>query len=188
MASKNGYVEPPALGKDKKTINIVVETPRGCRNKFKFDPKLRAFRLGSVLPAGAAFPYDFGFVPQTKGDDGDPIDVLLLMDEAAFPGCIVAARLIGVIEGEQTEGGKMVRNDRLVAVAQDAHDYRDLNSVREMNENLLKELEHFFVSYNEARGRKFKFLGTRGPKPAYKLLAAAMNRGSRKARKHRMAK
>ncbi len=156
-------------------INVVVETPRGSRNKFKYDEELGMFRLHSVLPAGATFPYDFGFVPGTKAADGDPIDVLLLMDQAAFAGCVVTARLIGVIEAEQKEKGqKRIRNDRLMAVAIDAHDYREVRTIRDINAHLLGELEHFFVSYNEARGREFKFLGVRGPKRAQKLLHAAM--------------
>ena len=89
----------------------------------------------------------------------------------------VPARLIGVIEAEQTEDGKTVRNDRLVAVAKNAHDYRDLRTLADLNANLLKELEHFFVSYNEMKGRKFAFLGTRGPQRARKLLEAAMRGG-----------
>jgi len=148
----------------------VIETPKGCRNKFKFDKNTGAFVLGSVLPAGASFPYDFGYVPGTEAEDGDPLDVLLLMDVPAFPGCVVHSRIIGVIEAEQTEDGETIRNDRLVAVAMDAHDYRDLKSVRTMNQNLLEELDHFFVSYNEMRGRKYKALGHRGPKRAMKLL------------------
>ena len=155
------------------SINVMVETPRGCRNKFKFDPKTGGFMLHTVLPAGAAFPYDFGFVPGTKAEDGDPIDVLLLMDEPAFAGCAVASRLIGVIEAEQTEDGKTVRNDRLVAVAESSHDHRDLRTLGDLNAHLLKELVHFFESYNEMKGRKFAFLGTRGPRRALKLLEAA---------------
>lgn len=98
------------------------------------------------------------------------------MDEPAFTGCVVAAHLIGVIEAEQTEKGKTVRNDRLVAVAGDAHDYRDVRTIGDINDNLLQELEHFFVSYNNAKGKEFKFLGTRGPKHARKLLDAALRR------------
>src|SRR5436190_4303514 len=119
-------------------IDIVVETPRGQRNKFKFEPKSGRFQLGKVLPAGLSFPYDFGFVPETKAEDGDPLDVLLLMDEPAFPGCIVTARLIGVLEAEQTEDGETIRNDRLIAVAEPAHDYGDLRTLRDVNANLLK--------------------------------------------------
>jgi len=83
-------------------LQVIVETPAGSRNKFAFDPKQGIFALKKVLPAGMVFPYDFGFLPQTIAPDDDPIDVLLLMDEPAFPGCAVWSRLIGVIEGEQT--------------------------------------------------------------------------------------
>ncbi|HEX4000160.1 MAG TPA: inorganic diphosphatase [Pirellulales bacterium] len=162
-----------------KFINVVIETPRGNRNKFKYDDELHCFRLGSVLPAGATFPYDFGFVPGTKAADGDPIDVLLLMDESAFPGCLVCARLIGVIEAEQIEGKKKIRNDRLIAVATDAHDYRDVRSLDDINSNLLEELEHFFASYNEMRGKVYKLLGGRGPKQARKLLERAIKNHGR---------
>ncbi len=142
-------------------IEVIIETPRGCRNKFKFDERTETFSLGSVLPAGSAFPYDFGFVPGTKAADGDPLDVLLLMDESAFPGCRVMARLIGVLEAEQSEGKKTVRNDRIVAVANDAHDYSDLKTIDDINPHLLTELERFFIAYNETRGKQFRLLGTR---------------------------
>jgi inorganic pyrophosphatase len=164
---------------DGKTVNVVIETPRGCRNKFNFDPERGQFRLKSVLPAGAAFPYDFGFIPDTRADDGDPLDVLVLMDEAAFPGCVIPSRLVGVIEATQTDEGKMTRNDRLVAVAVDAHDYQDMRTIRDLNANLLKELEHFFVSYNAMRGKVFKLIGTRGPKHAMKLLRKGIRAGQR---------
>jgi inorganic pyrophosphatase len=98
-------------------LRVIIETPQGSRNKFDYDAELGLFKLGGVLPAGAVFPFDFGFVPSTTGGDGDPLDVLVLMDEAAFAGCLVEARLIGVIEAKQTErDGKTTRNDRLVAV------------------------------------------------------------------------
>jgi inorganic pyrophosphatase len=157
-------------------VQVVIETPRGCRNKYKYDDELHVFRLNSVLPAGSAFPYDFGYVPGTMGDDGDPLDVLLLMDQPAFTGCVVQARLIGVIEATQTEDGEVERNDRLVAVANDAHDYRDLTSLKEMNTNLLSELEHFFTSYNQQRGREFKLIAHRGPSAAKKLLKEGIAR------------
>jgi len=86
---------------DKQLFRVVVETPKGSRNKYAFDPDNRVFELKKVLPAGMAFPYDFGFLPSTKGGDGDPLDVLVLMDEPAFPGCVLKCRVIGVIEGEQ---------------------------------------------------------------------------------------
>lgn len=102
-------------------LNVIIETPKGSRNKFNYDEDYNLFKLGGVLPAGAVFPFDFGFIPSTIGGDGDPLDVLLLMDEPAFPGCLVSSRLIAVIEAEQTErDGETTRNDRLIAVAADS--------------------------------------------------------------------
>ncbi len=160
---------------DNGIVDVIIETPKGSRNKFKFDEQFSRFRLDKILPAGASFPYDFGFIPGTRAADGDPIDVLLLMDEPAFPGCLIPCRLVGVIEAEQTEeSGKTVRNDRLIAVAQDAHNYRDVQAADDINQNLLKELGHFFVSYHQMRKSRFKVNGTAGPKQAYKLLEKAV--------------
>ena len=96
-------------------VLVVIETPKGSPNKLTFEPRYGTFVLKGVLPAGAVFPFDFGFVPSTRADDGDPLDVLVLMDAPVYPGCIVPARLIGVIEAEQTEAGETERNDRLLA-------------------------------------------------------------------------
>src|SRR5947209_15525771 len=89
-------------------LTVVVETPKGSRNKYSFDEKHRAFQLKKVLPEGMVFPHDFGFVPSTRAGDGDPLDVLVLMDYQAFPGCIVQSRILGVIEGEQQEDGHKI--------------------------------------------------------------------------------
>jgi len=186
MAKKNKHtkeaIASPAILKpfdkdDKSSIQVVIETPKGCRNKYAFDSKLRSFKLSRVLPDGMLFPYDFGFVPSTMADDDDPIDVLLLMDAPAFPGCVIDSRLIGVIEGEQIEDGKKVRNDRLVAVANHNHSHSDLNNISDMNQKLLKELGEFFVNYHRQDAIKYKFLGTRGPKEAARLLDRAIKRG-----------
>ncbi len=174
----------PPFEPESKTIQVIIETPRNCRNEFKFNPSDGLFELGSVLPAGLAIPYDFGFVPGTEADDGDPIDVLLLMDSPAFPGCRVVARLIGVIEAEQTEGKRTVRNDRLVAVAIEAHDYRELKSEKDISPHLLREIEQFFKSYNATRGKKFTLIDHRGPKTAWKLLKKSIRR-RRSNRRHK---
>jgi inorganic pyrophosphatase len=126
-----------AINKKDGTLQVIVETPKGCRNKFAFDPEQGIFALKKVLPAGMVFPYDFGFLPQTLAEDGDPIDVLLLMDEPAFSGCAVRARLIGVIEGEQLDGKKTVRNDRLLAVAEANHMYANIKSLEDLPKKFL---------------------------------------------------
>ena len=86
-----------------KNLNVIVDTSKGSRNKIEYDETLGLFKLSGVLPAGASFPYDFGLLPSTRGGDGDQLDVLVLMDDPAFVGCLVPARLLGVIEAEQTE-------------------------------------------------------------------------------------
>jgi inorganic pyrophosphatase len=161
-------------------LNVIIETPKGHRNKFKYDGKNGLYKLGGVLPAGAVFPFDFGFVPSTLGGDGDPLDVLVLMDEPAFAGCLVPARLIGVIEAEQTEESNTVRNDRLIAVAADSHNHRDVRSLEEVSGSLVDEIVHFFVSYNESKGKEFKPLGTFGPEEAKSLVEEGVNLYSRK--------
>jgi inorganic pyrophosphatase len=165
----------PMLEKDS-LIQVIIETPAGCRNKFAFDPGQSIFTLKKVLPAGMTFPYDFGFLPQTKGDDGDPLDVLLLMDQAAYPGIAVRARLIGVIEAEQTEGKKTIRNDRLVAVAEANHQYAKVRKLTDLPREWIKELEDFFVNYNQLEGRKFRLLGCRGADAAFRLVKKARSR------------
>ena len=156
------------------TLLVVIDTPKGSRNKFKYDEELGVFTLGGVLPAGAVFPYDFGYVPCTRGGDGDPVDVLLLMDEPAFVGCVVPARLIGVIEAKQTEGGKTERNDRLLAVADNSRNHRDVRTLDDLHGNLVEEIEHFFVSYNEAKGKRFEPTGRAGRERAEEVLRASL--------------
>src|ERR1700722_8417266 len=133
------------IDKKEGLVQVILETPSGSRNKFAYDPDQAIFALKKVLPAGMVFPYDFGFLPQTIAPDGDPIDVLLLMDEPAFPGCAVMARLIGVIEGEQLDGKKKIRNDRLVAVAEANHMYANVKKLGDLPGKWIKELEVFFV-------------------------------------------
>src|SRR6476660_1788985 len=94
------------------TLNVVIDTPKGCRSKFAFDMKRKAYVLKSVLPHGTVFPFDFGSIPGTVAEDGDPLDALVLLDEPAFCGCLIESRLVGVIEAEHSEDGKTERNDR----------------------------------------------------------------------------
>jgi inorganic pyrophosphatase len=161
------------IDKKEGLIQVIIETPAGSRNKFAFDPDQAIFALKKVLPAGMVFPYDFGFLPQTIAPDGDPIDVLLLMDEPAFPGCAVQARLIGVIEGEQLDGKKKIRNDRLVAVAEMNHMYANIRKLKDLPAQWLTELQLFFVNYHNLEGKKYKLLGCKGEDAALRLIKKA---------------
>lgn len=156
--------------KDKSLVNVVIETPRGSRNKFAYDEKLGVIRLKKLLPAGMEFPYDFGFVPSTKAQDGDPLDVLLLMDETAHPGTLMRCRLVGIIEGKQTEDGKTERNDRLLAVSELSMQYASIKDVKDIDKKILKSLEDFFVNYHALEKANFKMIACKGAKDAHKAV------------------
>ncbi len=141
---------------------IIIETPQGSRSKFAYEADKGVFVLTKVMPVGSVFPYDFGFLPSTQGEDGNPLDVLILLDAPLFQGNLVPSRLIGVIEAEQTErDGKTERNDRLLAVPTCSQDYKDIHELSDLPNSLVTEIEHFFVSYNQLAGKTFKPL-TRG--------------------------
>jgi inorganic pyrophosphatase len=169
-----------AIDPDSGLVNVVIDTPRGSRCKYKYDEKAGLFRLGKLLPLGAAFPYPFGFVPSTRGEDGDPLDVLVLLEEPVFVGCVVPARLIGVLQAEQTEsGGKAVRNDRLIGVVETPYNPPEVRSLNDLGKQRLDEIEHFFVSYNEMEGRRFRPAGRHGPDLAERLLEEGMRQAAR---------
>jgi inorganic pyrophosphatase len=176
--SKKKNFDPTTLEafshKDADIVHCVIETPMGSRNKFKFDEEIGCYALSGVLPQGMMFPQAFGFVPGTKAADGDPEDVLVIMDLPVFTGCVVPSRLLGVIEAEQTEDGETDRNDRLIAVAAHSKDYSDVNSLKDLNGTMLNEIEQFFVNYNKEKGKKFKVLGRKGPQEAMKLLKKSL--------------
>jgi len=177
MSKKSGLADPSRLEprdtEDKHLLRVVIETPKGSRNKFAFERREHIFELKKVLPAGMTFPYDFGFVPSTEADDGDPVDVLVLMDEPAFPGCVLSCRPIGVIEGEQDDGKGKQRNDRIIAVEQDAHSWADIKKVDDLGKQFCRELEEFFVNYHRLTGKKYRVLGLKGPDEARKLVKSA---------------
>src|SRR5947208_13747637 len=155
----------------KGTCRAIIETPKGFRNKFNYDPDSNLFMLGGLLPEGMLFPFDFGFIPSTLGEDGDPLDILVLLDAPAHVGCLIEVRIIGVITAEQSEEGKKEEtNDRLLGVAIHSYDHEDLTSVDDVSKTLLSQLEEFFVSYNKQRGKKFKITGTGGPGKAIRVL------------------
>jgi len=161
---------------DDETWNVIIETPKGSRNKYSYDLHSSLFKLKKVLPLGNVFPFDFGFVPSTLADDGDPLDVLVLMDAPAFTGCLVPVRFIGVIEARQDEGGEKRRNDRLIAISTESHNQRHVRTIKDLDDHEVEEIEHFFISYHQLEGKPFKPLGRRGPKHAERLAKEGMER------------
>ncbi len=174
---------PLNLDVKKRTCSVIIETPKGRRNKFDYDPESNLFRLGGLLPEGMAFPFDFGFAPSTRGDDGDPLDVMVLMDEPAHVGCLLDVRIVGAIEAEQTQDGLTEVNDRLLAVAVHSYAHDHVVSIHDISDSVLDQLEEFFISYNKQRGKKFKVKKRSGPKRAVEILQAGVAAFKKKRKK-----
>ena len=121
-----------------------------------------------------SMPFDFGFIPRTKAADGDPLDVLVLMDGPAHPGVTVAIRLLGVIEAEQSEKAKPpIRNDRLIALAEGSTERGNLRRLSDLDDALITQIESFFETYDRLAGKQFRPIARRGPRVAAKLLDRA---------------
>ena len=160
------------------TQQVIIETPRGSRNKYKFDEQTGRMRLSKVMPEGMMFPYDFGFIPGTRAEDGDPVDVLVLSDEPMFPGCAVDCRLVGVIKATQTEKGKENRNDRIIAVAAGSVLYAVINKLSDLHSGVLTQIEAFFTNYQKVRDIEFKVLERGGPEDAQQVLQRSLQRAA----------
>jgi inorganic pyrophosphatase len=172
---------PNNLDEKKCECRAIIETPKNRRNKFDYEPESNLFKLGGLLPEGMMFPFDFGFIPSTLGQDGDPLDVMVLMDEPAHVGCLLDVRIIGVIEAEQTEDGKTESNARLLAVAVHSYSHENIKSIKEVQPSLIEQVEQFFISYNKLRGKKFKVTGTGGPDKALAALKQGIKAYKKKA-------
>ncbi len=151
-------------------VHAVVETPRGSRAKLEFDPKLGAFTLAKPLLAGLTYPYDWGFIPSTQAEDGDPLDVLIIHDAATYPGLVLTCKPIGVLEVLQSSKGKKERNDRVFVVPDRSPFEGDLQDIRRLPSRAIKELEKFFEATNALEAKTLKFLGWRGPAKAIKTI------------------
>lgn len=148
-------------------VTAVIDTPKGSRGKYKYAPDSGLFRLNKLLPVGAYFPYNFGFIPNTLAEDGDALDVLVIMEEPVHIGAILNVRIIGILRAEQTENdGRTFRNDRLLAVLDTPQNPPEFSHYRDLPARRLTEIEHFFLSYNLMEGRAFKSLGPAGPQEA----------------------
>src|ERR1700755_1322610 len=155
-------------------VHVVVETPRGSAAKLEFDPELKAFTLSKALILGLTYPYDWGFIPSTKGEDGDPIDVLVLHDAATAPGLVLKCKIIGVLEVLQSDRGKKPsRNDRLIAFPRDSHREKADKDARDLPKPMRQEIEKFFVATDELESKELKFLGWKGPKTSGRLVEVA---------------
>jgi inorganic pyrophosphatase len=154
-------------------VHAVVETPRGSRAKFAYDPKLETFALSKSLLTGLTYPHDWGFVPSTKADDGDPLDVMVIHDATTFPGLVITCRVIGILQIEQKSKKKSERNDRLFAVPRRSHSERALKDVADLSKPIREELEKFFIATDELEDKTLNIMGWKGPRIALQAIKDA---------------
>ena len=166
------FINLPPFAEDG-DVHVVVETPRGSRAKFAYDPKLETFALSKSLLTGLTYPHDWGFVPSTKADDGDPLDIMVIHDATTFPGLVVTCRVIGILQIEQKSKKKSERNDRLFAVPRRSHSERALKDVADLSKPIREELEKFFTATDELEDKKLNIIGWKGPKIALQTIKEA---------------
>ena len=124
-------------------INVLIEIPGGSKNKYEFDKDMNAFALDRVLFASVKYPYDYGFIPNTLADDGDPLDGMVMMDEPTFPGCVIAARPIGMLL--MIDGGD--RDEKILCVPAEDPRYNEVKSLKDVAPHRLEEIAEFFRTY-----------------------------------------
>jgi inorganic pyrophosphatase len=166
------YHLPPFFEKTR-LVNIVIDTPKAAPFKLKFDEKAQVFRVHKAMPLGFVFPFNFGFLPSTRGGDGDPLDVLLLTDFNLPTGAVILGKLIAVLEAEQVDRKRKQRNDRLIAIPVEASLHEPMLPVVEFNGALKKAVSEFFVKYNEVQGRQFRPLRYTGDSRAIRIVRKA---------------
>jgi inorganic pyrophosphatase len=149
---------------------VIIETPRHSSNKFIYDETLGLFRFKKMLPAGLIFPCDMGFLPHTLGEDGDPLDALVIMEGPTYPGCLIECRLLGVIKVRQKEGRKTFRNDRFIMVPAGLRQYEHIRDIRGLGQNRVTEISFFLESYNRFENKKVEIIGTANTHEALKLI------------------
>jgi|SRR6266567_5139966 len=151
-------------------VHVVVETPRLARVKLAYDPDLECFVMSRALMLGLAYPYDWGFLPSTLGEDGDPLDVLIMHDAETSPGLVLRCHIAGALKVVQTAEGRTVRNDRFIAVPDHDHRAKILVDARDLPKAVRSEIKQFFVASVATEDKELKFLGWAGPKEAMKLI------------------
>ena len=152
------------------SVNVIIETPKGSKYKYKFEQESNRFRVKKLLPAGLAFPYDFGFIPGTKGDDGDPLDVMVFFEDTFPQGSIVECVIVGAIKAKQSSDDETVRNDRIIVVPALTVKKDGDVELEDFSKQKIKEIENFFVYYNKVEKKEFKPLGTLTAKETWKMI------------------
>ena len=138
-----------------RNIEIIIETIKGSNVKYKYDVGAACFKVKKILPMGMVFPYHFGFIPGTKGEDGDPLDVMVISESDSFTGAHVACRLIGALLASQSGNRKTKRNDRYFLIPEDSIVFEHIKTLNDFGTKHNNQLKEFFKNYNRLENKKF---------------------------------
>ncbi len=166
------YLHLPIGSRAPEVVNAVIEIPLGERNKYEYDKKLQVFRLDRALFSPVHFPGDYGFIPSTLSTDGDPLDVLVLVDQGSFPGCLIEVRPIGMLE--MLDQG--VKDEKVLAVANYNARYFEVHSIEDIYAHMLKVITHFFSIYKDLEGKRTQALGWHDAESARRVIMEAHER------------
>jgi inorganic pyrophosphatase len=147
-------------------VYVVIESPKGTENKYEYDVKKKAIVLDRVLYSAVHFPGDYGFLPRTLDDDGDPLDSLVLVTNSTFPGCIMKARPVGLLR--MLDGEK--RDDKILAVPSGDPRYTEYHDLKDLPEHILKEIAYLFDTYKVLEGKTVRILGWEGAQAAKSVI------------------
>jgi inorganic pyrophosphatase len=167
---------------------VVVETPRGSEAKLTYKPKKKLFVYTRPLPAGLAYPYDWGFLPSTLGDDGDPLDGLVIHKAASAPGVVIKCELLAALRVMQTENGESVRNDRYVFCPHKPDAHSESLISEDIPDRLRSEIEQFFLASVSGTDKKVEFEGWHDARQAHRNIQRAMRGFEQKHRADRHSK
>jgi inorganic pyrophosphatase len=159
------------------TVNAIVETPKGSGVKYTYEPSSGLFFLKKVLPAGMVFPHDFGFIPETKGEDGDPLDIIIISEFDTYMGCKIECRLIGSLQAMQwaVNGRKnKIRNDRFFGIPVQSIIFEKVKSMKDLPERHLTELKAFFIQYNKMQKKIFEIEGQSTAQKSLNIIKKSM--------------
>jgi inorganic pyrophosphatase len=151
-------------------VYAVVEIPKGSRNKYEYDKDKEAFALDRVLYSPFHYPAEYGIIPQTLWDDGDPMDILVIMDEATFPGCVIESRPIGVMR--MIDAGDS--DDKILAVPVNDPHFSEIKDIQDISQAFLNEVVHFFTEYKKLEGKTTEVLGWEGASEAFEAIKHSM--------------
>jgi inorganic pyrophosphatase len=153
-------------------VNAVIEIPRGQTNKYEYDKQLHVFRLDRNLYSPVHYPGDYGFIPSTLSDDGDPLDVLVIVDAPSFTGCVMTVRPIGMLEMVDQER----KDEKILAVGMNNPVFKGVRDYTEIYPHLLLEIEHFFSVYKELEAKSTQITGWHNADSARKTVAECQQR------------